>query len=174
MTGFQSKKAMANSRSGEMNNKIETLANGDFRVVPLDDVEFLEFNAKRNGMDIVMDNGMKKAIRDGRVAVLYSPGFGAGWSTWNSIREGGDALLFDPSIVYMVEEMNKLDSEDSRRMDWVNNIMDYCRKTYPECYCGGVDDLVVEWIPQGTMFKIHEYDGSENIEYKENDYWKVA
>lgn len=157
-----------------MNNKIETLENGDFRVLPLSDQGFLEFTAKRYGMEIVTENGIRKAIRDGRVAVLYSPGFGAGWSTWNSIREGGDALLFDPSIVYMVEEMNKLEDEDSLRKDWLQNIVDYCAKTYPDCYTGGVDDLRVEWIPQGTMFKINEYDGSESIEYKENDYWKVA
>ena len=25
---------------------------------------------------------MEKVIRDGKVAVLYSPGYGAGWSTW--------------------------------------------------------------------------------------------
>ena len=24
-----------------------------------------------------------KAINDGMVAILYSPGFGAGWSSWN-------------------------------------------------------------------------------------------
>ena len=25
----------------------------------------------------------EKYIKDGKVAVAYSPGFGAGWSTWN-------------------------------------------------------------------------------------------
>ena len=86
---------------------------------------------------------MRKEIRDGKVAVLYSPSFGAGWSTWNSIRDGGDALMFDPSIVYMVEEMNKLMPDDENRADWVDNIVDYCAKNYPDCYCGGADDPVV-------------------------------
>lgn len=27
---------------------------------------------------------MDKVIKDGKVAVLYSPGFGAGWFTWNN------------------------------------------------------------------------------------------
>lgn len=119
---------------------------------------------------------LRKEIRNGLVAVLYSPGYGAGWSTWNSIRdgEGGEALLFDPSIVYMVEEMNKLEEGDSRRAGWIDNIVEYCKKTYPNCYCGGVDDLRIEWMPEGTLFKINEYDGSESIEYKENDYWMVA
>ena len=26
---------------------------------------------------------MEKVIRNGQVAVLYSPGFGAGWYSWN-------------------------------------------------------------------------------------------
>ena len=26
---------------------------------------------------------MQKVIRDGKVAVLYSPGYGAGWYTWS-------------------------------------------------------------------------------------------
>jgi catechol 2,3-dioxygenase-like lactoylglutathione lyase family enzyme len=44
----------------------------------------------------------------------------------------------------------------------------------PEIYTGGMSDLKVEWIPEGTLFKIHEYDGSESIEYKEDDHWMVA
>lgn len=42
---------------------------------------------------------MEKVIRDGKVAVLYSEGFGAGWSTWN---EGMNELVFHPKIVNMV------------------------------------------------------------------------
>ena len=26
---------------------------------------------------------IEKVVRDGKVAVLVSPGYGAGWSTWN-------------------------------------------------------------------------------------------
>ena len=29
---------------------------------------------------------MEKIIRDGKVAVAVSYGFGAGWSTWNDIK----------------------------------------------------------------------------------------
>ena len=35
-------------------------------------------------------------------------------------------------------------------------------------------DLEVQWIPEGTLFKIVEYDGAESIEYKEDDDWIVA
>lgn len=41
-----------------------------------------------------------KVIRDGKVAVVYSPGFGDGWYTWNM---DCPELLFDPIIVQCVE-----------------------------------------------------------------------
>jgi hypothetical protein len=37
-----------------------------------------------------------------------------------------------------------------------------------------MEDLKVAWIPEGTLFKINEYDGSESIELKENDNWILA
>jgi len=39
---------------------------------------------------------MTKYIRDGKVAVLYSPGFGAGWSTWNDDEYRMSQPNFDP------------------------------------------------------------------------------
>jgi hypothetical protein len=116
---------------------------------------------------------MKKVIRDGKVAVLYSPGFGAGWSTWSSINGHSDALLFEPSVVTMVEDRDNGKITNEQLVELVES---YCEQRYGknEVYCGGVDDLVIEWIPVGTQFKINEYDGSESIEYKENDYWVTA
>ena len=117
---------------------------------------------------------MKKEIRDGKVAVLYSPGYGAGWSTWTMSSD--DDIIFDPSIVYMVEEMNKAydDEDPSLYESWVDNIKAYCEKTYPDMYTGGIDQLHIAWIPEGTLFRIDEYDGSESIEYKENEWWIKA
>lgn len=45
---------------------------------------------------------MNKVVENGLVAVLYSPGFGAGWGTWNYDDELDEALLFHPSLVEMV------------------------------------------------------------------------
>ena len=44
---------------------------------------------------------MNKLIVDGKVAVLISPGFGAGWYTWNYDYP---EILFDPAIVKLVME----------------------------------------------------------------------
>ena len=111
---------------------------------------------------------MKKEIIDGKVAVLYSPGHGAGWSTWGSEFP---ELVFDPSIVYMVQMMNK---EPQNKKQWISNIEAYCEQKYPDFYTGGADCLTISWVPEGTMFRITEYDGYESIEYKEDDLWITA
>jgi hypothetical protein len=41
-------------------------------------------------------------------------------------------------------------------------------------YMGGVSDLTVEWVPQGSLFRVAEYDGNETIELKEADDWIMA
>lgn len=46
---------------------------------------------------------MEKVIRDVKVAVLISQGFGAGWYSWHSKQE----LLFHPKIVELVEQNRK-------------------------------------------------------------------
>lgn len=94
-----------------------------------------------------MDNNIK-LIRDGKVAVLYSPGFGAGWYSWN---QGVPELLFDKEIV---EAVLAEDRELAERIT---------KEKYPEVYTGGVDDLVVEWVPIGSEFEVEEYDGNETL-----------
>lgn len=104
---------------------------------------------------------MNKMIRDGKVAVLVSPGYGAGWSTWNS---GHPEVLYDPVVVQMVL--------DDRRDD----IEPYCDRVYgdSEIYCGGARDLEVCWLPVGTQFRVNEYDGYESIVTNADEIWFVA
>jgi hypothetical protein len=104
---------------------------------------------------------MDKVIRDGLVAVLYSPGFGAGWYSWT----GQEELLYDPVIVDMVQ--SEKCPED---------IVKYCESQYGQLYFGGVDQLAIQWIPVGTRFYIDEYDGSEGIVTEEDmaTRWIVA
>lgn len=118
---------------------------------------------------------LRKEIRNGLVAVLYSPGYGAGWSTWNGIRDAvsDEELIFEPQIVALTIQRDLEEITADQHFELVEA---YCNQTWGEnaVYCGGVRDLEVLWIPEGTLFKINEYDGSESIEYKENDYWMVA
>ena len=50
----------------------------------------------------------------------------------------------------------------------------YMALKYPDAYTGVMDDLIVDWLPVGTLFRIHEYDGNESIEVKEDMDWLIA
>ena len=101
---------------------------------------------------------MNKVIRDGKVGVLVSPGFGAGFSTWGYPTEA----IFDPTLIELVENEK-----------WQEAI-DYCEKTWTDGYSGGVQDLRVAWIDEGTKFIIEEYDGAESFLFKEDIDWVTA
>ena len=100
-----------------------------------------------------------KLIDNGKVAVLYSPGFGAGWSTWN---QEVPEIIFDPAIVKFVEN------------DQMAELNTYVKLKYLGLYTGGMKDLAIAWVPVGSLFKINEYDGGESVELKESDSWILA
>lgn len=103
-----------------------------------------------------------KVERDGKVAVLISRGFGAGWYTWSSPSEYGDAMLFDPEMVEAVL------AEDLEKCYEIAN------RKFPHNYEGGIPDLAVEWVPVGSKFVIHEYDGRESIWLQSQMPWITA
>jgi hypothetical protein len=110
-----------------------------------------------NSFDIIKE----RVVRDGKVAVLVSPGYGAGWYTWNRDKE---FLLFEPKVVEMV--LNKV---------YHGEIDHYVESTYgDDFYLGGSQDLVVEWVPVGARFRIHEYDGSESLVLESEEQWVTA
>lgn len=107
-------------------------------------------------------NDVKKVVRDGKVAVLVSPGYGAGWSTW-----GGDAAakMYCPELVAAVEA-----NEPHEALKAI------AARLFPTAteYDGGLRQLRVEWVPVGTRFHIHEYDGSETLKTDSDVPWEVA
>lgn len=92
---------------------------------------------------------VEKLIKDGQVAVIYSPGFGAGWSTWND--EHRDILVFDKDIA---EAVLRGDRGAAAKI-----AIEKCG----DFYTGGARDLEVRWLSVGSVFRINEYDGSESI-----------
>lgn len=116
---------------------------------------------------------MKKIIRDGMVAVLYSPGFGAGWSTWNY---NFPQCMYDPDIVELIESYTidePYDIESQKAM--VEKIIAIAVTKYGEnFYEGGAEDLCIEWLKEGTSFRVIEYDGSESIETPNSIFWQTA
>ena len=103
---------------------------------------------------------MDKVIRNGNVGVLVTYDYGAGWYTWHDIPE----LLFEPEVIRMVEE-----SIDPKVIE------EYCVRVYgDDHYYGGADNLMIEWVPEGTVFRIEEYDGRESLVYLEEYEWITA
>ena len=99
---------------------------------------------------------MKKEVRDGKVAVLISPGFGAGWYTWNGIEE----LIFHPKLVELVEQDNRHEITEELCKKLLNT--DKYIRTF------GASNLKIFWINIGDKFIIEEYDGWENIKTVDN------
>jgi hypothetical protein len=96
--------------------------------------------------------------KKGEVAVLYSPGYGAGWYSWNSDEPG---LLFDKDIVEAV--LNK----DFKKACMI------AENKY-DAYAGGADNLIIWWATPGDKFVINEYDGSESIKFLGNVHYNIA
>ena len=91
----------------------------------------------------------EKYIReDGMVAVLYSPGYGAGWYSWSCNNEQG--LLFDKEIVQAVLDK---DVEKARQI---------ASDKYPDEYVSD-QDLAIEWVAPGDTFEIEGYHGHESV-----------
>ena len=99
---------------------------------------------------------MKKEVRDGKVAVLVSPGFGAGWYTEHGIEE----LIFHPKIVELVEQDNRHEITEELCKKLLNTDKYIC--TF------GASNLKIFWINIGDKFIIEEYDGWEDIKTVDN------
>lgn len=104
---------------------------------------------------------IEKYKKDGLVAVLYSPEFGAGWYSWN---EHQPELLFHPKLVQWVLDGKK---------DQVNAVLKEIG--LPEnIYVGGAKDLKIKWLEEGTLFMIEENDGYESVIIKDDIDFLIA
>ena len=101
---------------------------------------------------------MKMFKRNGKVGVLVSPGFGAGFSTWN---EPEMAVDFDLVEAFL--------SGDKTRFAYI-----VVEKYGENMYLGGMNDLMVVWVDEGKKFRIDEYDGNERVEILEDANWFTA
>jgi len=106
--------------------------------------------------------------KNGDVAVLISPDYGAGWSTWNS--EYAEDMLFDKDIVKIIVD-NPIRNIDNYRLrsEDLDQVEEIAKVKYSGAYLGGLRDaLEIEWLKPGTDFMVHEYDGSETIMTQED------
>lgn len=109
---------------------------------------------------------MEKYVnKDGKVAVLFSPGYGSGWYTWNKQHPG---LLYDVVVVQWV-----MSGQPSAELD---DLETYLYEKYPGIYIGSnIDELRIAWTSPGTKFRIAEYEGSETVEFRDTSIeWQTA
>ena len=81
------------------------------------------------------------------VAVIINTGYGAGWSTWN---KDYPECLFDPDCVRSI-------------LSGERNHEEIAKEKWADGYWSG-ENSDVAWVPVGTKFIIHEYDGWETVE----------
>lgn len=95
---------------------------------------------------------IEKLIRDGKVAIVISPEFGAGWSTWAN-EDQQEFLRSDKTLCELVEAKD------------FSGVRDYVDQRFGEgtIYGGGLSTCELRWVEQGAPFYIHEYDGSERL-----------
>lgn len=91
------------------------------------------------------------------VAVIYSPGYGAGLSTWS-------------------DGFNPLDGDLAEFIDAgeFTFARDLIRVRYPATYLTDEMDLAIRWVPQGKRFFVREYDGAEHVVIEDEIDWKTA
>lgn len=105
----------------------------------------------------------RKYSEDGEdVAVLYSPGYGAGWSTWDT-SGNSEQMLFDKRLV-------------EAALVGVKHIEPLAEEIFGEDtpYLSGWSSVRVCWIKEGKKFFIREYDGSESIVLEDEIGWSIA
>ena len=88
--------------------------------------------------------------KEGEVGIIVSPGFGAGWSTFN--REYQDFLAMDKTLVQMC--LSNADEEQVEK---------YLETKIEGCYTDGWYNCIVVYLPEDTPFYIDEHDGSERL-----------
>ena len=81
------------------------------------------------------------------VAVIINPNYGAGWYTWN---EEYPECLFDPDCVRSI-------------LSGERNHEEIAKEKWADGFWKGHASIVA-WVPVGTKFIIHEYDGLETVE----------
>lgn len=88
--------------------------------------------------------------------MLVSRGYGAGWSTWND-AEHKKLLLMDKGLVELKISGAKLEDVES----YVKSKLQLKDEDY--ICMAGWQDVVVDFVDEGQLFFIDEYDGAEHL-----------
>ena len=115
---------------------------------------------------------------DGKVGVLISGGFGAGWSTWADSKDR-EFFLFDRGLVALALDKEAANGPFDKTTQWLiemntEELEDYLKESGIDSFTGGWAGVYVKWMDPGTEFIVEEYDGSESLRYRDNEDWMSA
>lgn len=126
-------------------------------------------------------DGEKYKIRNGKlynskgeVAVVYSPGYGGGYTTWLYGARPDNVQVAVLALIKGTATVHGLTPEDPERTVRVVNGRFFLYEEWAEEGWSNGDDLVIEWVKPGTLFKIDEYDGAEHVRYASTIDWYIA
>lgn len=112
--------------------------------------------------------------------ILYSPGYGAGWSSWcsGSIEQKRFMCEYKPFIEHLEKGGTLSEFDMNEKFESVPVVKQFVadwKKAFPKVsppYLGGIVDLRVFVVPDGDLYRITEYDGAEGVQLKsEDDGW---
>lgn len=87
-----------------------------------------------------------------KVGIVYSPGYGVGWSTCGDPRKA-----LDQELALAIENKESTES--------IQNIVS---ANWPNEYAGALEDLEVLWVEEGTVFLVEAYEGHETVVFAED------
>ncbi|QXO10951.1 hypothetical protein pEaSNUABM54_00125 [Erwinia phage pEa_SNUABM_54] len=102
---------------------------------------------------------MEKLIRDGKVAVVFSPGHSGSYVYDHQLPP--DAC-FNVKVIKVVLGESRTSLEKT------------LKKEFPDATFYSPPELEVEWIDVGREFFIREYESAESIIYKDTVPWITA
>lgn len=120
--------------------------------------------------------------KDGKIGILVSPGYGAGWSTWNTKELAYDKRVVEFWLSHKDDAVFMANVERTASFDFWGNVTpasDANKEAeaffksigYEKCpYMGGFADIKLQFVRKGIPWMISEYDGYEElIEVGENN-----
>lgn len=109
--------------------------------------------------------------------ILLSPGFGAGWTTWNGGEVARFMLTYQP-IIEFLEAGNRFTRDDSGHLEGyelvgahplLEKLQSECLAQFGQEYVCilGASDLEV--VTVNGQVRVEEYDGNESLRYRDDD-----
>lgn len=96
-------------------------------------------------------------------SILYSPGFGAGWTTWADNAEMARFMLTYQPFIDAINRGERISGDEDDPL--TKAFLEECQSRFGKTpYIGGISRLKVA-TGEGRV-RIHEYDGSELVEWE--------